>query len=61
MQKNIEIREMAKANGVKLWEIAEHLGLVDANFSRKLRHELPLHEIEEIFTIIERLSNRPKA
>lgn len=58
---NTDIKAKAKENGVKLWEIAEHLGLIDSNFSRKLRHELPQHEKEEIFTIIERLSNRPKA
>ena len=37
---NQEIREVAKSNGVKLWQIAYKLGLTDGNFSRKLRKEL---------------------
>ena len=36
---NKEIRELAKENGVKLWQIAEVFGCYDGNFSRKLRKE----------------------
>ena len=36
---NKEIRELAKENGVKLWQIAEVFGCYDSNFSRKLRKE----------------------
>ena len=54
--KNIDIREYAKKKGVKLWQIADNLGLADFNFSRKLRKELPQEEKEKIFSIIERLS-----
>lgn len=50
--KNIDIREAAKANNVKLWEIADCLGMTDGNFSRKLRKELPENEKEKIFGII---------
>lgn len=49
---NQEIREAAKAAGVKLWQIAERLGMNDGNFSRKLRRELPEEERERIMTII---------
>lgn len=41
---NKEIREAAKAAGVKLWQIAAALGVNDGNFSRKLRQELPQEE-----------------
>lgn len=56
MQKNEQIRAAAKAAGVKLWQIAEAVGLSDGNFSRKLRHELPADEQGRILGIIEELA-----
>lgn len=56
MQKNEQIRAAAKTAGVKLWQIAEAVGLSDGNFSRKLRHELPADERERILGIIEELA-----
>ena len=53
---NQDIRSAATAAGVKLWQIADNLGLADFNFSRKLRKELPQEEKEKIFSIIEQLS-----
>ena len=53
--KNKDIREAAKAAGVKLWQIAEKLGINDGNFSRKLRFELSEAEKAKIFKIIEEL------
>lgn len=56
MQKNDKIREAAKTAGVKLWQIADAVGLSDGNFSRKLRHELPADEQERILGVIEKLA-----
>lgn len=53
---NAEIRKAAGGAGVKLWQIAEELGIADATFSRKLRHELRNEEREQIMEIIRRLS-----
>lgn len=53
---NIDIREEAKKSGVKLWQIAEALGIFESSFSRKLRHELPKEEKERIRVIIKKLS-----
>ena len=53
--KNKDIREAAKAAGVKLWQIAEKLGINDGNFSRKLRFELSETEKAKILKIIEEL------
>ena len=50
--KNKAIRDAAKNYGVKLWELAEALGINDGNLSRKLRHELPDEEQAEIIEII---------
>ncbi len=53
--KNLDIKNKAKNSGVKLWQIADELGILDSNFSRKLRKELPQTEKQKIFEIIENL------
>ena len=53
---NKTIREEALAYRVRLWQIAEQLGITDGNFSRKLRKELPDEERERIIGIIHRLA-----
>jgi len=53
---NDEIRKAAKDAGLKLWEVADALGMQsDSAFSRKLRRELPQDEKTKIFSIIEQL------
>lgn len=52
---NQDVRVAAKAAGVKLWQIAEELGIADSAFSRKLRHELPEETWRQELVIIERL------
>lgn len=54
---NADIRQAAKAAGIRLYQIAAEIGLNDGNFSRRLRRELPDVEKQKIFGIIERLSN----
>ena len=54
--KNKDIREAAKQAGVRLWQIAERLGMNDGNFSRKLRKDLTQSERETIMGIIADLS-----
>lgn len=49
---NHAIREAAKKNEVRLWEIAYGLGIEDSTFSRKLRRELPAKEQEKILGLI---------
>ena len=53
---NQDIRRTAAGAGVKLWQIADTLGMADCSFSRKLRKELPQDEKEKIFSIIQRLA-----
>ena len=55
-QTNERIREAAKKHGVKLWQIADELGINDGNFSRKLRHELEPEETARILAIIEEIA-----
>ena len=52
---NIAIRQAADQAGVKLWQIADRIGLNDGNFSRKLRKELPGEQKKNILVIIEDL------
>lgn len=53
---NQDIKNYAKAKGVRLWQIAEVSHINDGNFSRKLIKELPETQKEEIVRIIDELS-----
>ena len=53
---NIDVRRAAAGNGVRLWQVADALGIADAQLSRKLRKELSDDEKEKIFEIIQKLS-----
>lgn len=55
------IKETAKGNGVKLWQIADKLGIYDGNFSRKLRHELAAEEQIRIIGIIHEIAKEKNA
>lgn len=52
---NIEIKEKAKTSGVRLWQVADKLGITDGMLSRKLRKELPEAERNNILQIIDNL------
>ena len=53
---NEALRRCAAGNGVKLWQVAEALGIADTSLSRKMRKELPPDEKERIVRIIRELS-----
>ena len=53
--KNMDIRSEIKAAGLRYWQVADALGIMDCNFSRKLRHELPEDEKARIRGIIAEL------
>lgn len=53
---NKDIRDYAEKHNVKLWQIANKLGINDGNFSRKLRLELTEEKKAEIYKIIDELS-----
>ena len=55
-KKNEDIRQEAMEANVRLWQIADKLGVNDCNFSRKLRKELSVEEKAKIRTIISELS-----
>ena len=56
MKANMKIREKARNSGVRLWQIADALGMQESLFSKKLRKELPEDEQERILNIIDDLA-----
>ena len=55
MRSNEEIRRAIGAAGLKQYQVASALGMLDGNFSRKLRNELPQKEKEHILQVIKSL------
>ena len=53
---NQDVKRKAAGAGVRLWQVADAMGIADCSLSRKLRKELPQSEKERIFAIIDRLS-----
>ena len=58
---NQDIRAIAKEHGVKLWEIAEAIGINDGNFSRRLRRELSAESKAQIIGIIKTVAKKHAA
>lgn len=54
-QTNQTIRRTAAGAGVRLWQIADKLGITDSHFSRILRKELPEDKQARIMQIIAEL------
>ncbi len=53
---NEDIRKAASEAGVKLWMVAEAIGMNDSCFSRLLRKELPDDRKSTIFQAINKLA-----
>ena len=54
---NTDIKNEAKAAGVRLWQIAYFFGMNDGNFARKLRFELSDAEKEKIRALIKEIAS----
>ena len=55
---NIDIRNAAGSCGLKLWQVANAIGLTDSSFSRKLRKELTPEEKQRILHAIDILAQK---
>lgn len=53
---NSEIKKYAAEKKVRIWQIADKLGIADYSLSRKLRHELPDEEKVRIINLIDEIS-----
>lgn len=58
---NQTIRATAKNRGVRLWEVADKLGISEPTMTRKLRRELSESEKQEIIKIIDELAEKKAA
>lgn len=61
MRTNEDVRRAMGAAGLKQWEVADALGVLECNLSRKLRKELPPEEKEKILAVIENLAKEENA
>ena len=50
---NEDLKQKAAGAGVRLWEIAEAMGIADATLSRWLRRELTEQQRERFLQVIE--------
>ena len=50
-----EIKGMVLSAGVRLWKVADKLGMSDSYFSRRLRKDFSAAEVEQISQIIQQL------
>lgn len=53
---NRDIRNAAGGYGIRLWQVAEAIGMNESAFSRKLRKELSRDDKERILAAIEKLA-----
>lgn len=57
---NNDLRTFAKEKGVRFWEVAEKLHISDPTMSRRLRHELPAADKQEIVAVIDQIAAEKK-
>jgi len=57
---NSNVKEYAKLSGVRLWQVADELGIKDSNLSKLLRYPLSPEKENEICTIIDRIAAKRK-
>lgn len=54
---NETVKCYAKSNNVKLWQIADALGMKDSNFSKRLRYQFTLDEEKAIREIVDKIAS----
>ena len=53
---NQDLRAIARAKNVRLWEVADRLNISEPTMTRKMRRELPADEKARIISIIDDLA-----
>ncbi len=53
---NEDIKAYAKISKVRLWEVAEALGITDVALSKKLRYDISVEEKRKIMKLIDKLA-----
>ena len=54
---NTDIRISAATKGIKMWQIAEAIGVSEGKFCRMMRTEMPQKTKTDILSVIEKISN----
>ena len=57
---NTELKLYATQKGVRLWQVAERFGMIDSNFSKKLRKEFTPDAAEKFRRYVDEIA-REKA
>lgn len=60
-QANVDVRQRIKAAGLRQWQVADRYGVLEQNFTKLLRKELPEQVKARIFKIIEELKTEEAA
>lgn len=60
MLQNQDLRTVAKAKSVCLWEVAERLKISEPTITRKLRRELSAEEKKKLFALIDEIAAEKK-
>ena len=60
MLENAAIRTRAKEKGVRLWELAEIMGISEPTITRRLRRELPAEQQEKMLALIDEIAAEKK-
>ncbi len=53
---NKDIRLAVKETGVKMWQLADKMGIADTTLCRRLRKELPEEQKRRILEIVDELA-----
>lgn len=50
-----ELKEYIQRNGLKLWQVADRIGMSDSSFSRRLRKPFTKAEFKQFEAIVEKM------
>lgn len=51
-RENLDERSLIKKSGIYFWQMADHLGMSEASFTRMMRHKLSEEEKQKIIRAI---------
>lgn len=54
--KNLELRKYASNKNVHLWQVGEHFGMNDTNFSKKMRHEFSPEDAQRFRQYVDQIA-----
>ena len=55
METNEKLKSFIKSKNIKLWQVADKLGIYDTNFSKMLRYKLKDEELNKVYKAVKEL------